>query len=273
MPSEYAHYRMGQEVRQSLTGRQREAVEAWPELYQIGLHGPDILFYYGPLSSNRVNRVGYETHARPGRVFFATARRAVLDSREPGAALAYACGALDHFALDAACHPCVDEKIAASGVTHTRIEVEFDRSLMLADGLDPVSHVLTGHIRPTRANAEVIAPFYPGVTAGEVEKALRSMVFYLGLLRAPNALKRGLLYAAMRAVGKYRELSGHIVDPRGDPACADSSARLTELYRRTLAGAGELHRALDRFLAGGGELPALFDRTFDGALPKQEGRI
>lgn len=53
MPSTYAHYRLGQQVRQALSGPQREAVEAWPALYLIGLHGPDILFYYHPCPPTR----------------------------------------------------------------------------------------------------------------------------------------------------------------------------------------------------------------------------
>ena len=36
----------------------------------IGLHGPDILFYYKPLKSNLVNRIGYGMHGRPGIEFF-----------------------------------------------------------------------------------------------------------------------------------------------------------------------------------------------------------
>ena len=270
MPSTYAHYRLGQEVRQKLAGRQREVVEAWPELYCIGLHGPDILFYYGPLSSNRVNAVGHELHARSGRCFFENARRVVRGSRKPQAALAYAYGALSHFALDVACHPYVDEKIAASGVTHTRIEVEFDRSLMLSDGLNPVAHVLTDHIRPARANAEIVAPFYPGVTARQAERALRSMIFYNQVLLARTDGKRKLLYAALRAAGKYQQLSGHIVDPQGDPVCADSNAGLLERYGLALDRMPELLRAFDRYLAGVEDLPELFDHTFDGTLPEKE---
>ena len=64
MPSTYAHYRLGQQVRQALSGPQREAVEAWPALYLIGLHGPDILFYYHPLSSHPVKAVGHLLHGR-----------------------------------------------------------------------------------------------------------------------------------------------------------------------------------------------------------------
>ena len=37
--------------------------------------------------------------------------------------LSYACGLVCHFALDVTCHGYIDEKIEASGATHTEIEV------------------------------------------------------------------------------------------------------------------------------------------------------
>ena len=149
MPSTYAHYRLGQQVRQALSGPQREAVEAWPALYLIGLHGPDILFYYHPLSSHPVKAVGHLLHGRPGRGFFRHACQVIRESQRPEAALAYAYGVLNHFALDMTCHPYVNGTAAAGDLTHTKIEVEFDRSLMVADRLDPVTYDQTGHIQAT----------------------------------------------------------------------------------------------------------------------------
>ena len=55
MPSTYAHYRMGQEVAKQLSGSVREIIMDNKELYDIGLHGPDILFYYHPLKEDPVN--------------------------------------------------------------------------------------------------------------------------------------------------------------------------------------------------------------------------
>ena len=46
MPSHYAHYRLGRQVRLELAPDDAEVVGRWPSLYLIGLHGPDILFYY-----------------------------------------------------------------------------------------------------------------------------------------------------------------------------------------------------------------------------------
>lgn len=44
----------------------------------------------------------------------------------------------------AACHGYIAGQIARSGVAHTEIEVEFDRSLLVQAGLDPIRTSLTG---------------------------------------------------------------------------------------------------------------------------------
>ena len=54
MPTTYAHYKLGQAVRESLQEREKKIVEEYPELFSIGLHGPDIFFYYKPFSKNKV---------------------------------------------------------------------------------------------------------------------------------------------------------------------------------------------------------------------------
>ena len=104
MPSTYAHYRIGQEVRNHLGESKRKVVEKHP--------GND-------------------------------------------AYLSYVYDFICHFILDETCHGYIDEKIAASGISHTEIEVEFDRMLMVKDGYDPIRHKLTGHIVPSIENAAV----------------------------------------------------------------------------------------------------------------------
>lgn len=70
MPSTYAHYRMGQEVYKSLPALARTTINNHKELYDIGLHGPDILFYYQPLAVCAVNKQGYDMHEKSGLEFF-----------------------------------------------------------------------------------------------------------------------------------------------------------------------------------------------------------
>ena len=76
MPSTYAHYRMGQEVYRNLTGKPKQIIEKYKELYDIGLHGPDILFYYVPFRKNKVNELGNQIHEEEAFGFFENCREA-----------------------------------------------------------------------------------------------------------------------------------------------------------------------------------------------------
>ena len=135
-----------------------------------------------------------------------------------------------HFALDVSCHGYIDEKIAKDGVSHTEIEVEFDRSLMLKDGYDPITHILTDHIKANNANASYICRFYDYLTRDDIVKALEGMISYNKLLVAPSRLKRMFIYALLRVTGNYKEMHGLLVNYKENPLCSDSTKRLYELY-------------------------------------------
>ena len=109
MPSTYAHRRFGANVLDHLPAPLREKLEAHRELYDIGLHGPDLLFYYHAEKSTTVAALGNAMHDEPGRTFFDRARRVVHEEADREAALAYALGFVCHFALDSTCHPFVAE--------------------------------------------------------------------------------------------------------------------------------------------------------------------
>ena len=50
MPAVYAHRRFGEKVLAACQNDvARTAIESYLDLYNIGLQGPDILFYYDPL--------------------------------------------------------------------------------------------------------------------------------------------------------------------------------------------------------------------------------
>ena len=53
MPTTYAHYRFGKEVTEALPRGLQNTIEYHRDLYDIGLHGPDILFYY----NMRISRI------------------------------------------------------------------------------------------------------------------------------------------------------------------------------------------------------------------------
>lgn len=237
MPSTYAHYRLGEEVRHRLEGQAAEIVEAYPELFFIGLHGPDIFFYYKPLWKSEVNKAGHIMHEWSGEKFFELAKEAVEKAENREAAKAYLYGVMCHFTLDAFCHGYVEEVIQETGISHVGLEVEFDRRLMIKDGLNPIRHRLTDHIIATPENAAVIAEFYAfydGIGREDVLKALQSIIFYSDLLLAPDPIKRYIILALMRVIGIYRSMHGFIVGYRSNPACRESNRRLHRLYKQAL---------------------------------------
>lgn len=266
MPSTYAHYRMGQEVRSSLEEKNKKIVEAYPELFLIGLHGPDILFYYHPLSSNEVNQIGYKMHAKPGKKFFENTAKIVKLQKERDAYLAYVYGFICHFALDETCHGYIDEKIAESGISHTEIEVEFDRSLMITDGYDPIRHKLTDHIIPSMGNAKVIQDFFEGADSTQVKKALEGMISYNELLIAPSRRKRFLINSLLFVTGNYKEMHGLVVNYQKNPQCEDSTEKLWHLYATAKELAVRLISEYQDYLDGKEELNQIYDYTFGSQL-------
>ena len=271
MPSTYAHYRAGENVRRQLSGEMRRAVEAYPQLYHIGLHGPDILFYYKPYSRNRINRIGYAMHEKSGASFFSFAAKVVKQQMPQEAYLAYVYGFLCHFALDVTCHGFIGRKMAESGLSHAEVEVELDRALLARDGLNPVREHLARHIVPSAENAAVIQAFYPGVSAGEVQQALRGLVFYSDLLRAPSQLKRQALFLGFRALGCWRDMHGMVIRYKADPRCADSTQTLLGLYEKGEALALRLIEAYGAYLAGRAPLDDVYRYNFESRIPGDEG--
>ena len=156
-----------------LDPRMQRLIRPYMHYYNIGVYGPDILFYYRCFSKNAVNQCGVRIHDEPMRFFLEHAFRIFPYQRHKRAAFAYLAGFMTHFILDSTCHPFLEDYIHANGVAHTKIEGEFDRMLLVEDGKDPVRQDLVPHIHPTEENARVISEFFPGVSAEQLRPALR----------------------------------------------------------------------------------------------------
>ena len=204
---------------------------------------------------------------KSGASFFSFAAKAIRSGAGRAQDLAYLYGVLCHFALDVRCHGLIGEKMVQSGLSHAEVEVELDRALLTRDGFAPASAHLVGHIVPTHRNAAVIEKFYPGVSAAEVEKALRGFVFYSELLRAPSPLKRQVLFAALRLAGCYQDIHGMVVRTAADPRCADSTAKLLTLYEQGETLALRLIGEYEAYLAGKAPLDEMLRWNFESRMP------
>lgn len=271
MPTTYAHYRLGQEVRGKVNEKAADAIAAYPQLFDIGLHGPDILFYYNALSKNKVNTLGDRLHELPGSYFFEHAAKVLKEHPDESAYYAYAFGFICHFSLDVCCHGYIQEKIDESGISHAEIEAEMDREFMVKDGLDPISHKVTGHLHPSEENAKVICEFFPNISAEEVYKTLKDMVMYLDILVAPSRLKRGVLFKLLKMAGHYDSMHGLIINYEKNMQCADSTRKLVTLYGNAVALATELINDYASYVDGEKPLSEKYQYNFSSKLIEREG--
>ena len=285
MPAAYAHFRMGQQVRHQLDGESRRVIEQYPELFQVGLHGPDILFYDNPLVKNRVNRTGSGQHERSGKAFFSDAAAVIRAHPGDNAYPAYCYGVLCHFGLDSACHGYINQHVTDSGIEHNEIETEFDRMLMVHDAHDPIRRHQTRHIERAIRRFdqihlrnkgcagtdetdpyEVISAFYPGISARDIRKSMQGMVFYHELFRAPCPLKRAVLFSMMRLIGQYDKLRGYFVNYQADPVCEESNEVLRPLYQEGKRRSEALIRSFDAAIFDEDLSNPLYSYNFEGVV-------
>ena len=262
MPSTYAHRRFGADVFAALPAAVQAKILPYRELYDLGLHGPDLLFYYHAVRSTPVSRLGNAMHEEPGRVFFGRARQVVRAAESKNAALAYALGFVCHFALDSTCHPYVEQFVRESGVSHCEIETEFDNMLLRRDGYDPLKFFTASHIHPSERNAKVLAPFYEGISEQTALDSIKGMISVHRLLQASNLVKRWVVLTGMKAVGKYDTLHGLVANPKPNPKCTESGKKLEALYTQALPLAEKLILEFAAKLDTDEPLDKAYDHTF-----------
>ena len=81
------------------------------ELFDIGLHGPDILFYYRALIPNPVSGQGYGMHKQMADLFFEKAKKVIADADDKNHEQGLYLWFYLSFALDSECHPYVEKMI------------------------------------------------------------------------------------------------------------------------------------------------------------------
>ena len=178
MPTTYTHYAFGQEVKNMLPDKLLQVIEPFEDYYNIGVHGPDILFYYRPLYKNKVNQHGVRIHDETMKQFLDHAFVVYNTQRRKKAAFAYLAGFMTHFILDSTCHPYIRKRMVETGVSHAEMEKDWDSVMMLRDHLNPLKHHVTCHIHARPDYSHLIAPYF-GLTTREVTTSLFDMKLVL----------------------------------------------------------------------------------------------
>ena len=260
MPAFYAHYHFGEVVLKELKSNVRQIILAHRELFDIGVQGPDLFFYYKPLKKNEVNAFGSTMHYTNASVFFEKTRHYMAKYNDhKDAMLSYLLGFLAHFCLDCIDHPYVAKKVEVSGVSHFAIESEYDRHLMAVDNR-PQGAV--NEIKPTSFNAMIIQRFFPEFSLKTVLTSIKSIKRYNNILLVRNPVKAASLLKAMELIGA-QNFSDHLITPQKNLKCLDSDLRMDKLERVAKDLYLDLAYNLIAFINGQKKLDERFEQTFD----------
>ncbi len=230
MPTTYAHNVFGKAVFQKLPVELKNIVQENSMAYQVGLHGPDVLFYYKPFEKNSVNELGTRLHEEIAAPFFKRCK-VLLEKNGDPAVLAYVMGFICHFMLDSVCHPYISEYMERTGARHDEIETEFDRQLMLLTGKNPFRCRPGSFIRLEKKTLSIMCEVFESVGVPELKKALKSMRFYTGVVVRPTKMGRCLLTNGMKLIGIYEGMHGRVMRTIPVKRCEDSTRQLQELFQ------------------------------------------
>lgn len=261
MPTTFTHDIFGKEVFKRFSDPVKETIRKGKDLYRIGLHGPDILFYYRPLQKNVVNELGHQMHREKAAGFF---ERGVKEfCTEPSAQLAaYLLGFACHFMLDSTCHGYINLFERKKGVSHAEIETELDRYLLEREGKRLFSYLPASVLEPTEENCKVIVRFFPKLTERQIEKAIRGQKAYDKFLTCKGNAKEKIILGGMKVLGCYDSLEGQVMRKVPNPVCEESNKKLMELYQKALEETPAIVENLYGCLYRGETLSQRFQRNF-----------
>lgn len=233
MPTTYAHYKFGDEIVNSLPNNLKEIINKNREVFDIGVHGPDIFFYYKFLNKNDVSDFGFGMHRLGAKPFFEKCKEVYNSHDEKAAMLSYMLGFLTHFTFDSTAHGYVDRKKEVSLISHNRIESQYDQHLMKLDGLNPVKNNRTSSIVPSEKSARIISYFFD-FDEKVVLETIKGLKLVVGvLLYAPLSIERKFKYELLKKImPKDNDFKDIIVVDKEDEECKDSNIRLDKLKKQ-----------------------------------------
>lgn len=261
MPNYYAHLKFGSRVLAAVPESLRVRLEKEKDAYALGQYGPDPLFFYHPVTNNPARVMGLGMHKQSLRPVAERLRQAV----EKGLPCAdgYAAGFLCHFALDSRCHEYIERITAAGLATHAGIESEFDRFLMVRDGVDPFRETpLKLPQMPTAFDVLLERYVYPGVTAEQYRKGLKlyRVVSRWYTRTAGNRPVKRCVDLAAQNVSLFSFFRDVVLERRPRPVYERSSREMLELLQSEVSAAAEQITAFFQ----GAPLGLWFDRDFSG---------
>lgn len=230
MPTTYAHWRFGADCIETMPDNLKKICLKRREIFDIGLHGPDIFFY--DLMHKDITRYGYDMHGIPVEEFFKRCKGVYDEYEEKESMMAYMLGFLSHFTLDSVCHGYVERKKEESDVTHNRIESEWDRHVIELDNRATNLVDRSESLKPRRKNARIISYFFPF----NPKQMMRVLKWQKNIVKALNCISKNKedFMIGLLKFFKADNFADLFIGFKEYEPCKDSNLRLDKLEKKAV---------------------------------------
>lgn len=257
MPAIYTFHRFGADSLRMLPGQLQRPIQRFRRLYNGGLYGADLFFYYNPMAPGNVGSLYSSLDGMTGAEFFAGAAQILKENpSEGGTACLY--GLLANYCLRSQLAPLFRQATADGDVCRVELEVELDRYLLGLDGKTPAHNQdASPGMKMTRGECVTLTNFFPGATATQGYRAHRKMVRWTRRLAAK---KRGFAkFLLSFTKGDFRH---QMMPDHANHKCLHLDKPMLECYDRALEMYPEMAQRLTLFLKNGTPLGEEFQNTF-----------
>lgn len=259
MPSAYAHFRFGDQAAQTLPEALQNSIQRFPQLFSVGMHGPDLFYFYQPLFKTRMGNLGDRYHNLTGKEYFQRAVEHWKEAPSEGGTV-YLYGVLCHFVLDSICHPMVVKVTAGGAPMHVELETEYDRILLTRDGKTPPHRQYLGsRLKLTWGECDTVAGFFPPATTSVIHRCVHNMALAYRVLSTKH---RKLLQTVFKLGREYA--TQIIMHTRPNRRCAEYIPQLDALYAKALERYPVMAEELAAYIDHGTPLGEDFNANFSG---------
>lgn len=257
MPAIYTFHRFGADALRMLPSVLKQPIQRFRRLYNGGLQGADLFFFYNPMMPGAVGSLYSSVDGVTGAEFFEKAARHLkVAPSEGGVACLY--GLLAHYCLRSQLAPLFRQAIQSSDVCRVELEVELERYLLCLDNKTPAHRQdVSGCLKMTRGESVTLTSFFPEATARQGWKALRSTQRWC---RRMTAKKRGFTAFLLNFTkGDFRH---QMMPDHANHKCLHLDKAMLECYDRALEMYPEMAQRLTLFLKNGTALGEDFQHSF-----------
>lgn len=261
MPNNYTHYYFAQKCIDLLPLRLKKIVQENKKIYDIGLSGPDILFYYQPHKANDIKTYGSLMHRKKAKEVFDEFKQIAQKHQKKDMHYAYLTGFFTHFILDSALHGYIWNAEKENIARHFVIEAEYEKLVLKRMGENPFSNKFLRYEINDKDTREVVAQ-YMNTTPKNIGKILKSRKSFIYCIYTQNIFVRGLLKFLFK-LSKNPKAMDILMQKKDNHACIKTSQDLDVLCEQTLNSFAKYAKEFENYLLNDMPLSDRFDVDFE----------